>query len=70
MNVEGAVSAGDFRVYDRNSLLPALSAGDIPVMGNLSACKNSEDLGLLKEAGAKVGSCRAMRRPRTTRCCR
>jgi len=37
MNVEGAVSAGDFRVYDRNSLLPALSAGDIPVMGNLSA---------------------------------
>lgn len=54
MTVEGAVNAGVFRVYVRDFLLPALSAGDILVMDNLSAHKDGEALGLLREAGVKV----------------
>lgn len=54
MTVEGAVNAEVFRVYVRDFLLPALSAGDILVMDNLSAHKDGEALGLLREAGVKV----------------
>jgi transposase len=54
MTVEGAMNAEVFRVYVRDFLLPALSAGDILVMDNLSAHKDREALGLLEEAGVKV----------------
>jgi len=54
MTVEGAVNAEVFRCYVREILLPTLKAGDILVMDNLSAHKDSEALDLLKSAGVKV----------------
>lgn len=54
MTVEGAVNAEVFRSYVREILLPALSAGDILVMDNLSAHKDHHALELLKNAGVTV----------------
>ena len=54
MTVEGAVNAEVFRCYVREILLPTLKAGDILVMDNLSAHKDSQALDLLKSAGVTV----------------
>ena len=54
MTVEGAVNAEVFRCYVREILLPSLMAGDILVMDNLSAHKDSQALDLLKSAGDTV----------------
>jgi transposase len=54
MTVEGAVNAGVFHSYVREILLPTLKAGDILVMDNLSAHKDSQVLDLLKRAGVTV----------------
>ena len=54
MTVEGAVNAEVFRCYVREILLPTLKAGDILVMDNLSAHKDSQALDLLKSAGVAV----------------
>jgi transposase len=54
MMVEGAVNAEVFRSYVREILLPTLKEGDIPVMDNLSAHKDSQALHLLKSAGVTV----------------
>ncbi len=54
MTVEVAVNAEVFRSYVSEILLPALSPGDILVMDNLSAHKDSQALRLLREAGVAV----------------
>lgn len=54
MTVEGALNAEIFRTYVREILLPTLKPGDILVMDNLSAHKDSETLRLLEAAGVKV----------------
>jgi len=54
MTVEGAVNAEVFRSYVREILLPTLKAGDILVMDNLSAHKDSQALDLLKSVGVTV----------------
>jgi transposase len=54
MTIEGAVNAEVFRVYVREVLLPTLRPGDVLVMDNLSAHKDRQSLGMLKEAGVIV----------------
>ena len=54
MTIEGAVNAEVFRVYVREVLLPTLKPGDVLVMDNLSAHKDRQALGMLKEAGVIV----------------
>jgi transposase len=54
MTVEGAVNSEVFRVYVREVLLPTLTPGDVLVMDNLSAHKDRQALGMLKEAGVTV----------------
>jgi len=54
MTIEGAVNAEVFRVYVREVLLPTLRPGDVLVMDNLSAHKDRQALGMLKEAGVIV----------------
>lgn len=43
-----------FRVYVREVLLPALTPGGVLVMENLSARKERQTLGVIKEAGMIV----------------
>ena len=54
MTIEGAVNAEVFRVYVREVLLPTLTPGDVLIMDNLSAHKDGQALGMLKEAGVIV----------------
>jgi transposase len=52
--LDGATDTESFRAYIRHVLIPTLRAGDIVVMDNLSAHKNSYTLSLVRKAGAKV----------------
>jgi len=52
--LEGTTDTEAFRAYVREVLLPALKAGDIVVMDNLSPHKSDDTLKLIVEAGAQV----------------
>jgi len=54
MALEGTTDTEAFRAYVREVLLPALKAGDIVVMDNLSPHKSDDTLKLIVEAGAQV----------------
>jgi transposase len=54
MVVDGATSADVFREYVRQILVPALRAGDIVILDNLSAHKDAEATNLILAAGAAV----------------
>jgi transposase len=54
MALEGTTDTEAFRAYVREVLVPALKAGDIVVMDNLSPHKSDDTLKLIVEAGAQV----------------
>lgn len=54
MTIDGATTGEVFREYVRHVLLPTLEPGDIVVMDNLSAHKDTEALDLIRSAGAEV----------------
>ena len=54
MTVEGATNTEVFRAYVREILLPTLQPGDVVVMDNLSAHKNTETIALIEEVGAEA----------------
>lgn len=54
MVIEGAASGEVFREYVRHVLMPELRLGDIVVLDNLPAHKDTEALGLIESAGAEV----------------
>ena len=54
MTIEGAMNSEVFRVYVREVLIPTLTLGDVLVMDNLSAHKDAQALGMLKNAGVMV----------------
>ena len=54
MAVDDATSAEVFREYARQVLIPTLRSGDIIVLDNLSAHKDTEALDLIRTAGAEV----------------
>ena len=54
MALEGTTDTEAFRAYVREVLHPALKAGDIVVMDNLSPHKSDDTLKLIVEAGAQV----------------
>lgn len=54
MTIDGATNTEVFRAYVREILLPTLQPGDVVVMDNLSAHKNSTTIGLIEAAGASV----------------
>ena len=54
MAIDGATTGEVFREYVRHVLSPTLEPGDIVVMDNLSAHKDTEALDLIRSAGAEV----------------
>jgi transposase len=54
MTIEGATDTEVFQAYVRAVLIPSLRSGDIVVMDNLGAHKNSRTLELITQAGAEV----------------
>ena len=54
MVIDGATAADVFREYVRHLLRPALRPGDIVVLDNLSAHKDTQAIELIKSAGAEV----------------
>jgi transposase len=52
--VEGAIDGFAFRVYVERVLVPALKAGDIVVMDNLSSHKDAAARRMIEAVGAKV----------------
>jgi transposase len=54
MALEGTTDTEAFRAYVREVLVPALKAGDMVVMDNLSPHKSDDTLKLIAEAGAQV----------------
>jgi len=54
MAIDGATTGEVFRAYVQHVLLPTLREGDIVVLDNLSAHKDTEALDLIRSAGAEV----------------
>lgn len=54
MAIDDATSADVFREYVRHVLVPTLRPGNIVVLDNLSAHKDSESLDLIRAAAAEV----------------
>lgn len=54
MAIDGATTGEVFREYVWLVLLPTLQQGDVVVMDNLSAHKDSEAVDLIKYVGAEV----------------
>jgi len=54
MAIDGAITGEVFREYVRHVLLPTLRPGDIVVMDNLSAHKDTEAIDLINGVGAEV----------------
>lgn len=54
MVIDGATAADVFREYVGHVLLPTLRPGDIVVLDNLSAHKDTQAIELIKSAGAEV----------------
>ena len=54
MTIDGATDADIFREYVRHVLLPTLRPGDIVVLDNLGAHKDTEAIRLVESAGAEV----------------
>jgi transposase len=54
MAVDGATDTDVFVYYVRHVLVPSLHAGDIVVLDNLGAHKDSEALALIEAAGAEL----------------
>jgi len=54
MAVDSATSGDVFRAYVEHVLVPSLQVGDIVILDNLSAHKDTVSLQLIEEAGAKV----------------
>ena len=54
MAIDGATTGEVFRAYVRHVLLPTLQPGDIVVLDNLSAHKDTEALDLIRSTGAAV----------------
>ena len=54
MAIDGATTGEVFRAYVQHVLLPTLQPGDIVVMDNLSAHKDTEALDLIRSVGAEV----------------
>ncbi len=54
MAIDGSTTSDVFREYVRHVLLPTLQRGDMVVLDNLSAHKDTEALGLIRSVGAKV----------------
>lgn len=54
MTIGGATNSEIFRAYVAQILLPTLREGDLVVMDNLSAHKNSETIALIESVGAKA----------------
>ena len=54
MAIDGATDADIFREYVRQVLLPTLRPGDIVVLDNLGAHKDTEAIRLVESAGAEV----------------
>ena len=52
MTIEGATNTEVFRAYVREILLPTLEPGDVVVMDNLSAHKNTKTIEMIEGAGA------------------
>jgi transposase len=53
MAIEGATTGEVFRAYVQHILLPTLRSGDIVVLDNLSAHKDTQALDLIRSAGAE-----------------
>ncbi len=53
MTIEGATHTAVFQAYVREILIPSLRPGDIVIMDNLGAHKNSATLELIKACGAQ-----------------
>jgi transposase len=54
MTIEGATDGEVFGAYVKEILAPSLKRGDIVVMDNLGAHKNSRAMSLIEQAGARV----------------
>ena len=54
MTIDGATNTEIFRAYVREVLLPTLQSGDVVVMDNLSAHKNTQTIELIESIGAQV----------------
>lgn len=54
MTIEGATTAEVFQAYVQTVLIPTLKSGDVVVLDNLSAHKNSVTAGLIAAAGASL----------------
>jgi len=54
MAVDSATSGDVFRAYVEHVLVPSLQVGDIVIVDNLSAHKDTVSLQLIEKAGAKV----------------
>ena len=54
MAIDGATDKEAFREYVRGVLLPTLRSGDIVVLDNLGAHKDTEAIRLMESAGAEV----------------
>ena len=54
MAIDGATDADVFREYVGNVLLPTLRPGDIVVLDNLSAHKDTQTIELIESVGAEV----------------
>jgi transposase len=54
MTIEGATDTEVFRAYVQSILCPALRAGDVVIMDNLSPHKSELTLSLIELAGAQV----------------